>query len=94
MIASELDFHYKCLAIRPRVQILYYLGNIALLNKKILGIVGPRAMSLYGKKVLETLFATADQHDMVTISGMAEGVDQLCHKLSHNHKIPTIAVLG
>jgi len=31
---------------------------------------------------------------MVTISGMAEGVDQLCHKYSIENNISTIAVLG
>ncbi|MFA7298628.1 MAG: DNA-protecting protein DprA [Candidatus Absconditabacterales bacterium] len=94
MIASEADVHYKILPIRPRVQIIYYLGDISLLNQKILGIVGPRKMSLYGKQVIESLFTTISHHDIVTISGMAEGVDQLCHKLSRENNIPTIAVLG
>ncbi|MCX6824457.1 MAG: DNA-protecting protein DprA [candidate division SR1 bacterium] len=94
MIASEVDIHYKILPIRPRVQIFYYIGNITLLNQKILGIVGPRAMSLYGKQVLESLFTSAQEYDIVTISGMADGVDQLCHQLSHDYNIPTIAVLG
>ncbi|MEI6118086.1 MAG: hypothetical protein WCP92_02240 [bacterium] len=39
MIASESDVHYKILPIRPRVQIFYYIGNISLLNQKILGVV-------------------------------------------------------
>jgi len=94
MVASEADAHYKILPIRPRVQVLYYIGNISLLNQKILGIVGPRAMSLYGKQVLESLFTSAQEYDLVTVSGMADGVDQLCHKLSHDYNIPTIAILG
>jgi predicted Rossmann fold nucleotide-binding protein DprA/Smf involved in DNA uptake len=43
-----------------------------LLDKKILGIVGPRKMSIYGEKVLEKLFDHAADYDIVTISGMAE----------------------
>lgn len=93
MITSEADVHYKILPIRPRVHMVYYIGNISLLNQKTLGIVWPRAMSLYGKQVLESLFTSAQNHDLVTISGMAGGVDQLCHKLSHEYNIPTIAVL-
>ena len=93
MIASEQDVHYKILSIRPRVQILYYIGNISLLNQKTLGIVWPRAMSLYGKQVLESLFTSVPSYDVVTVSGMAEGVDQLCHHLSRENNIPTIAVL-
>lgn len=94
MISDEPDVHYKILPIRPRVKILYYIWNIWLLNHKILGIVGPRAMSKYGEKVVETLFSHAQDYSIVTISGMAEGVDRLCHKLSHEKNIPTIAVLG
>ena len=94
LIAAETDFHYKFLPIRPKVQIIYYIGDLSLLNKKILGIVGPRAMSSYGKQVMEKLFTTAGDYDFVTVSGMAEGVDQLCHRLSRENNIPTIAVLG
>lgn len=90
----EEPFHYKFFPIRPKVHIFYYLGDLWLLNKKILGIVGPRKMSNYGKKVLETVFTIAADYDFVTVSGMAEGVDQLCHQLSQEHHIPTIAVLG
>ena len=94
MISSDADVHHKILPIRPRVQIFYYIGNISLLNQKILGIVWPRAMSNYGKQVLESLFTSLQHHDVVTISGMAEGVDKLCHQLSREKNIPTIAVLG
>ncbi len=94
MMVPDANFHYKLLPIRPKVQILYYLWNPSLLNQKILGIVGPRAMSGYGKQVMESLFTTAGNHDFVTVSGMAEGVDQLCHSLSRENNIPTIAVLG
>ena len=93
MLDSAQDFHYKLLPIRPRVHMVYYLGNISLLNQKTLGIVWPRKMSLYGKQVLENLFISAQDNDIVTVSGMAEGIDQLCHQLSHDYNIPTIAVL-
>ena len=80
--------------IKPQPYVVYYLGDITLLDKPILGIVGPRKMSEYGKKVVETLFSSAEGYDLVTVSGMAEGVDQLCHQLSCQQSIPTIAVLG
>lgn len=64
-----------------------------MLNRKILGIVGPRNMSNYSKTVLESLFTEMQNYEVVTISGMAEGVDQLCHTLSGEYNIPTIAVL-
>jgi len=86
--------HKRFSSIKPQPYIVYYLGDITLLDKNILGIVGPRKMSEYAKKVVETLFSYAEGYDIVTISGMAEGVDQLCHTLSCQQNIPTIAVLG
>lgn len=94
MSERQPSYHYKFSSIRPRVHIMYYLGDIWLLNRKILGIVGPRNMSNYSKSVLENLFTQMQHYEVVTISGMAEWVDQLCHTLSGEHKIPTIAVLG
>ncbi len=94
LVLSEEDMHYRFSPIKPTPYIIYYIWNIELLHKKILGIVGPRKMSAYGKQIIETLFDEAVGYDMVTISGMAEGVDQLCHSLSCKHNIPTVAVLG
>ncbi|USN57007.1 MAG: DNA-processing protein DprA [Candidatus Peribacteria bacterium] len=51
-------------------------------------------MTSYARDVLEELFSHLQQYDIATISGMAEGVDQLAHELSMTHHIPTIAVLG
>ncbi|NCO98080.1 hypothetical protein GW864_02810 [bacterium] len=66
---------------------------MSLLSRKVLGIVGPRKQTDYGIQVLHKLFQEARNHDLVTVSGMAEGIDQLCHHLSMQHGIPTIAVL-
>jgi len=79
--------------IKPQPYIVYYLWDISLLDKNILGIVGPRKMSSYGQRVVEQMLECASAYDIVTISGMAEGVDQLCHLLSISTNIPTIAVL-
>jgi len=65
-----------------------------LLSRKVLGIVGPRKQSEYGIQILHKLFQEAKGRDFITVSGMAEGIDQLCHHLSMQHGIPTIAVLG
>lgn len=93
-IRGEADYHYKCLSIPSKPHILYYQGNIDLLNKAILGIVGPRIPSEYGKKVVSQLLSYAKDFDLVTISGLADGIDSLCYQWSIENNIPTIAVLG
>lgn len=87
-------YHYKFHAIPSKPYIVHYIWDISLLDKNILAIVGPRKPSVYSHKVLKKLFEHAQNYDLVTISGMADGVDQLAHALSVKHKIPTIAVLG
>jgi DNA processing protein len=51
-------------------------------------------MSPYADKVMEALFQQAQHHHLVTVSGLARGVDQKCHQLSLRYHIPTIAILG
>ncbi len=93
-ILWESDFHSKFHNILNTPYIVHYIWDISLLDKQILGIVGPRKPSQYSFKVLQNMFESAKNYDFVTISGMAEWVDQLCHSFSIKHKIPTIAVLG
>ncbi len=75
--------------------IIYYKWNINLLNKKIIAIVWPRNCSNYAKSILEKVFEEISKYskEIVTISGLADGIDKLCHNLSIKYNIPTIAVL-
>lgn len=94
IIDWESDFHYKFHLIKSKPYIIYYIGDISLLDRDILWIVWPRKKTSYSDKVLNKLLQSASNYDLVTISGMADWVDQLCHSLSIQNNIPTIAVLG
>ncbi len=93
-IMWQPDFHTKFHNINYTPYIMHYIWDISLLDRHILGIVWPRQPSQYSFKVLQNMFDVAQNYDFVTISGMAEWVDQLCHSFSVKYKIPTIAVLG
>lgn len=73
--------------------LFYYQGNLSLLQSELLGIVGPRMPSEYAQQVMQTFFDKAQNYNICTISGFARGIDQITHRLSLQHKIPTIAVL-
>lgn len=60
----------------------------------MIGIVGPREPSSYADQVVQVCFRALANYDVVTISGFARGVDQLVHRYSLQHKIPTVVVLG
>lgn len=88
------SYHYKFATFKSKPYIYYWMWDITLLDKKTIGIVWPRTPTTYGKKVVAELISWLSYYDIVTISGLADGVDMLCHTESIKHGIPTIAVLG
>lgn len=93
VVEWEVDFPTKLYQVQSKPYIIYYQGNISLLNKPILGIVGPRNHSDFAKTIVQKVINQATHHDIVTISGLASWVDQLAHHYSLENNIPTIAVL-
>lgn len=72
---------------------LYYIGNIKLLEKPILAVIGTRNITEYGKKYGKT-FSIELAKKFVIISGLAIGVDTVAHKSAIEIGGETIAVLG
>lgn len=81
-----LHLHY-------RPWILFYEGDLSLLNKTCIAVIGSRIMSDYGcfcTSFLEEYLPV----DTVIVSGLAKGVDAYVHKLALKKKRKCIAVLG
>ena len=74
--------------------LLFYLGNIELLDKKALAIVGTREITEYGKVALDKLIKPLKGWDITIVSGMARGVDTYTHQLCLNYDISTVGVIG
>jgi len=74
--------------------VLYYKGDITLLNTPAVGIVGSRKATHYGKRVSYEYAKGIAASNLTIVSGMALGIDTEAHKgaLSVNGK--TVAVLG
>lgn len=70
---------------------LYMKGNIALLERPLVSIVGTRDCTRYGLTVAKELAAACVEAGFVVISGLAEGIDTAAHQ---GAKDATIAVLG
>lgn len=73
--------------------ILYQKGNYNEKFEKI-SIIGTRNMTHYGKTFLHDFFSEIKTKNLVTVSGLALGVDAEVHEQSLEHQIPTIAVLA
>lgn len=88
------NYPQKLLNLKNPPYVLYYTGDISLINTQGIAIVGTRSPSQYGKIVTEKYAKELAENNLTIISGMAGGVDKMAHEgaLSVNGK--TIAVLG
>lgn len=73
--------------------LLYYKGDINLLQNTCFSVVGTRTPSSYGKEIT-TLFTQELCPHFTIVSGLAAGIDAIAHQtcLKFNH--PTIAIIG
>lgn len=69
-------------------------GNIDLVNKKIISIVGTRKITTYGAAFCEQLIATLAPINPVIVSGFAYGVDICAHKAAIANGLQNIACLA
>ncbi|WP_192986985.1 DNA-processing protein DprA [Carnobacterium mobile] len=74
--------------------VLFYQGNLALLEQKLLAVVGARKNTAYGLFVLDQLLPELIENDFVLVSGLAKGIDYAVHQKTISKKGKTIAVVG
>ena len=91
---NELAYPYLLSQINNPPKILYVLGNVEILREKSIAIVGCRDCSKYGEKVATELAYNLGKSNIITVSGLAKGIDSYCHIGSIKAKARTIAVVA
>ena len=74
--------------------VLFYRGNLSLINQRAVAIVGSRDHSKYAKDCIHELIPTIVNDGIVVVSGLARGVDTLAHEETLRISGNTIAVIG
>ena len=74
--------------------ILFAQGNLGLLERPAVAIVGSRDHSAYGAVVARSIAGQAAQAGIVVVSGMARGLDAVAHAAALDAGGTTIGVLG
>ncbi|MDO7905844.1 DNA-processing protein DprA [Paenibacillus sp. JX-17] len=74
--------------------VLYLKGKAELLHSLSVAMVGTRVPTAYGRKVGEMLAEGLSRAGITVVSGMARGIDSVCHQAALEHHGQTIAVLG
>jgi len=73
---------------------LFYRGDIDIINRKSIGVVGARKCSNYGLTVTKLLTKELITNNITLISGGARGIDSIAHKTALESDGYNIAVLG
>ena len=73
---------------------LYAMGNIELLNKASISMVGSRDADEYGIEQAKRFAAYLSQKGICIVSGLARGIDSISHINSKNEIGKTIAVIA
>lgn len=74
---------------------LFVQGNVSLLHQTAIAIVGTRNPSEDGQFLAKYISRCLPYfHQVVTVSGLAYGIDQIIHQQSLRFKVPTIAFIG
>ena len=89
----DKEYPKKLLNLDDRPYYFYYMGNLDLLSKPCVAIVGTRTPSNYGITVTEKFAGALASAGAVIVSGLAYGVDSIAHREALK-KGKTIAVLG
>lgn len=74
--------------------LLYYEGDIKLLHRPSVAVVGSRKCSTYGRRVTKDFSMLLAKSGMVVVSGGARGIDTVAHEAALEVQGKSICVLG
>ena len=89
----DYDYPEKLRRVGHTPLVLFYYGDITLLDKHLLAVVGAREYDEQGKNNTENVIKDIAK-DVVVISGLARGIDTIAHQAAIDNGGRTIAVLG
>ena len=73
---------------------LYYKGNAEINMHKVIGIVGTRSATDYGKEICHEIISELADSQVMIVSGLAYGIDSYAHHTAIESGLSTIGVLG
>ncbi|AIQ59237.1 DNA-binding protein [Paenibacillus borealis] len=74
--------------------VLYYRGRLELASRPSVAMVGTRVPTAYGRKIGEMLAGQLSAAGLTVVSGLARGIDSVCHEAALTGTGSTIAVVA
>lgn len=91
---QDPDYPQKLRDCRDSPMYLFYKGSACLNSAKIIGVVGTRSATDYGKSVTRELVSGLKGEVSLVVSGLAYGIDTCAHRAALDFGIETVGVLG
>jgi DNA processing protein len=94
LVAGDPGFPAALLEIPEPPTLLFALGDLRLLQRPAVAIVGSRDHSAYGAEACRMVAGTAASAGLIVVSGMARGLDAVAHLAALDAGGGTIGILG
>lgn len=93
-LCLDAEYPYRLNTCQDAPLSFFYKGEPVFNRARMLAVVGTRDVSDYGRDATRKILSELRGSDVVTVSGLAYGVDTEAHQDSLENDLPTIAVLG
>jgi len=94
LFITGADYPRRLLNCYDAPTLLFYKGTADLNASKIVGIVGTRNYTDYGKQFTESFVKDLSEQQVLIVSGLALGIDAFAHKAALKNNLPTVGVVG
>lgn len=94
LLADDADFPATLRTIPDPPLALFALGDLALLSRPAVAVVGSRDHTPYGAAACREVVRAAVEAGLVVVSGMARGLDAVAHAATLELAGATVGVLG
>ena len=91
---DDEDYPEKLKNLDSAPLVLYYVGDLSVVNEPSVAIVGTRKADSYGRKASRKIAADLALHGITVVSGCAEGIDMCAHEGAVESGGRTVSVLG
>ena len=94
LFLTDEDYPKRLLHCYDAPTLLFYKGEANLNASRMVGIVGTRNATDYGRHETEKIIEALAEHEVTIISGLALGIDAIAHKAALKNNLPTIGAVG
>ena len=79
LVPEDAEYPQSLRQLKEAPIALYALGSLPKENQACIGMVGTRKITPYGRRAANTLAEGLTQAGAVIVSGLARGIDSVCH---------------